>query len=568
MPIQKIDKYKERFLSETSGKIDRFYPTFGIKFDFFPRIIKGESVEPGLLNGRARDFFSARNDNLRIIKLDYMISLLKTFTITKPWYIKKITGLNNLMKINIENGRRLGKDATLDLEIDEDIDLKTLSFMDSYRSIVYDKKNMRHTLPTNLSRFDMKVYVTDIRNVLENAGSREGNLNVGEDVAGVVVYNLYDCNFEIQDFNFVNSINNEFDKTAIRHSIKIKVGRIYEQYNLPTERPFGVLGEGYASNDFDTDYNFLGNLFRINSLNEAELGNVYEIERNVNNTISDVRKIDNNPVITNDENLIREAKLNDDIYNQRLKRGWRTDRKKNIKNSLEDITVEIPKNETTISDIQTLVPKNEVSSITEQEVKSTKNESSIEQVNVEVKPNESKIENLKTLVPKNETEIKDTEVVSEENITNINDMQVQVPQNESQITNNSPTVPNNETTINQVNVSVPENTTSIAENKIIANENKTSISSESPTSYPNETLIDDVEISFLENTTDIPINKVQSNDNTTNIQRQMVEIGKNSPSNIEKVSVSYPENSITISSDKTSFSYNTIEKTRRLKEVK
>lgn len=274
--IDKYDKYRNKFISSSiEGIQDPLSLTFGLRFEFFPRIDPGESLEPGLLSNGARKFLSSRGDDFRVQKLDYFVSMLRKFSIDEPWWFTQLTGVNKLLELNMK-GARLPENVEFTVSARESIDMKFLSFMEAYRSTVQDKQYMREILTKNLRYFDMSVYLIDPRILIKQQGN---SMVYDDDTQGVVVLKLKDCEFIFNDYNgLLNSVSNEKTEDNITHTFNIKPRRIVEVYNLPTREIFGYGGTGYFSDDSRTDFNFLKNFIRPKSGLYAETGNERRIK--------------------------------------------------------------------------------------------------------------------------------------------------------------------------------------------------------------------------------------------------------------------------------------------------
>lgn len=271
------DIHRNKFIESSAGSIqDPPFLTFAIKFEFNSRLEPGDSIEPGLLNGDARSYLKTRGDLLRIQKLDYFKTLLKTFSVDEPWWFTSVTGLNELMKLK-SSGGRLPEDSKFNMTARETVDLRFLSMMEAYRSIVIDKKYMRDMLPKNLRKFDMSIFILDQRLLLKNDGSA---LKYDDDSQGVMVLKLKDCEFNFDDFSgMLNTLSNEKSGVFTQHNFSINVDRLYEAYNLPTGVIFGDTGAtGYYSDDTKDDASFIAGIMRPKSGSMAELGNERKIK--------------------------------------------------------------------------------------------------------------------------------------------------------------------------------------------------------------------------------------------------------------------------------------------------
>jgi hypothetical protein len=81
-----------------------------------------------------------------------------------PWYIQKVSGLEEIWKIDPEQSFR-GKDKKITFETLESIDLKMTYLMDLYRKAAFDAIHMRWMLPSNLRSFKMELVITEIRSM-------------------------------------------------------------------------------------------------------------------------------------------------------------------------------------------------------------------------------------------------------------------------------------------------------------------------------------------------------------------------------------------------------------------
>lgn len=91
------------------------------------------------------------------------ISGIKQVSEEMPWYFTKVTGLEEVWKINPMDSYR-GKEKKVTFDTLESIDLKITYLLDLYRKAVFDSVYMRYMLPENLRYFDMDIVVTEIRN--------------------------------------------------------------------------------------------------------------------------------------------------------------------------------------------------------------------------------------------------------------------------------------------------------------------------------------------------------------------------------------------------------------------
>ena len=79
-----------------------------------------------------------------------------------PYYLQSINGINSLFKVDHTSGIRL-KDAKIELECMEGLDLKITQLLNMYKKIVWDDVYQRWILPDMMRYFNMKIYISEIR---------------------------------------------------------------------------------------------------------------------------------------------------------------------------------------------------------------------------------------------------------------------------------------------------------------------------------------------------------------------------------------------------------------------
>ena len=79
-----------------------------------------------------------------------------------PYYLQSINGINSLFKVDHASGIRL-KDAKIELECMEGLDLKITQLLNMYKKIVWDDVYQRWILPDMMRYFNMKIYISEIR---------------------------------------------------------------------------------------------------------------------------------------------------------------------------------------------------------------------------------------------------------------------------------------------------------------------------------------------------------------------------------------------------------------------
>ena len=98
--------------------------------------------------------------------------LLRDITKNQPWFFQSIEGLDALYKVarpgyqDEDNGESLNpsRSGTITVTTLESLNLRMTALADLYNHATFDFINMRETIPRNLRRFRMYIYVTDLRN--------------------------------------------------------------------------------------------------------------------------------------------------------------------------------------------------------------------------------------------------------------------------------------------------------------------------------------------------------------------------------------------------------------------
>jgi len=98
--------------------------------------------------------------------------LLRDITKNQPWFFQSIEGLDSLYKVarggyqdqEKESDFNPSRAATIEIKTLESLNLRITALADLYNHATFDFINMRETLPRNLRRFRMYIYVTDLRN--------------------------------------------------------------------------------------------------------------------------------------------------------------------------------------------------------------------------------------------------------------------------------------------------------------------------------------------------------------------------------------------------------------------
>lgn len=105
-------------------------------------------------------------------KLDALIAFkkgLENINLNMPWYWQSIAGLDKLQAYD-PNEPYIGKDGNeLAIGCLESINLAITGLMRNYRNAVFDEETWSYVIPPNLRKFSVKIYVSDIRPLFNEA---------------------------------------------------------------------------------------------------------------------------------------------------------------------------------------------------------------------------------------------------------------------------------------------------------------------------------------------------------------------------------------------------------------
>lgn len=108
----------------------------------------------------------------KLAKLNSFKSILKKVNSEMPWVFQSITGLELARQYNDEEPWRGVDKPKIEIEcLEENIEFMITKMMSLYRNIVWDDKRNIRIMPTNISKFTVDVYVTEIRGFQANTGS-------------------------------------------------------------------------------------------------------------------------------------------------------------------------------------------------------------------------------------------------------------------------------------------------------------------------------------------------------------------------------------------------------------
>lgn len=329
-------------------------PTYlTVRIDFFPENILKRDIQRDAIDLRSNDIVSYDTmpcplldriseysthkylkenlgETMRADLLENFIKGLIDLSRDCPYYIKSVSGLNELIAIDPKRGARVDNSKVITLKCMEGLDLRILSLLNMYKKIVWDDVYQRWILPDMMRYFKMNIYVSEFR-IFHKSNTKSDEYNFSEHSIGKKESNFLSnlsvtntvkklasqigsiigkpkevlekgwrlmnnsinaniptlcfecdmCEFDISDiFSQLNelSISNPKEKMLDDIEIKIKVGNIKEKHNFKLfKQPVNTYDDSlakYLKNSTDTEkipgtlslYNRTGIIFDENGL--------------------------------------------------------------------------------------------------------------------------------------------------------------------------------------------------------------------------------------------------------------------------------------------------------------
>lgn len=173
----------------------------------------------------AEDYLNAIGSANRVAYLRSFKQFLYKLQEEAPWYFQKITGADALYKIDPNVNTK--KDAVLNFECLETVDMRISMLADLYRSAAFDFEHHREVLPYNLRTFKMRIHVFEMRTFNTSSGAI-ASLITGQsnqqynDLLSCAVNGNLNVNFSsipgqsTASNNSTNSLKSAFDAISIQ----------------------------------------------------------------------------------------------------------------------------------------------------------------------------------------------------------------------------------------------------------------------------------------------------------------------------------------------------------------
>jgi len=244
-----------------------------LNYDIMPHPLFGEQ---GSDNVSDRETYSAIDyliDSNEYTRAEMMKEFIDTFNELQnnfQWYFKSIDGVEDLLKINVESGRRILSDKRLTIHTMEGIDLRMSHLLNLYRKIAWDDTYQRWVLPEMMRYFTLRIYITEFRTFHEARIEDQTStvtkddmvLRILDDILPTWIIECEMCEFDIESFkfNYLNSLDVSETPGEATTSFSIKVGKIYETQIFKIFRNAYLVDKSLNGSDrlvsFDGGYKF------------------------------------------------------------------------------------------------------------------------------------------------------------------------------------------------------------------------------------------------------------------------------------------------------------------------
>jgi hypothetical protein len=135
---------------------DPTYLSFFFMFDYY-------SDHSPLLNGAAAEYLrNVVGSETRAKHLEDFIKILKKVNAQYPWFWQGVTGLETAKEYAM-NEPFWGEDKAIEIDCLETVELTVSAMMDLYRRAAFDFDRWVEVIPTNLRRFSLHIYVSEVR---------------------------------------------------------------------------------------------------------------------------------------------------------------------------------------------------------------------------------------------------------------------------------------------------------------------------------------------------------------------------------------------------------------------
>ena len=176
-----LERYKKGLQNNYGKYNDPTYLGFVLLFNDYdieesPLLVKDDNGE---IVGSALNYLKNIGQTDRFEYLKAFQRLLFDTNFWMPWFWQSITGIDKVWDYgNLKDPYKGGTESILTIETLESIDMRITALMDLYRRSCFDYEFRREILPANLRKFQVSVFIQEIRNIQVDFGTLGNALNV------------------------------------------------------------------------------------------------------------------------------------------------------------------------------------------------------------------------------------------------------------------------------------------------------------------------------------------------------------------------------------------------------
>lgn len=217
----------------------------------------------------AFQYLRSRNEDTRAKYLFYFVNGLYEIQKDYPFIFKKISGLQDLEKVDPTAGQRLKTPAKIKLECYDGLNMKMKTLFEFYRKATWDDVYQRWILPENMRQFKMIIYVFERRTFQDvemfSVDDQKQTLMSYSDLNAHIPVKAYECS--PCEFNISDTVAWKGDYEAAWSASNEETTQLsIEVKNVKTYFKNGLLSDTLAKS-----YDAMGkNLNDLNNYNNIE----------------------------------------------------------------------------------------------------------------------------------------------------------------------------------------------------------------------------------------------------------------------------------------------------------
>jgi hypothetical protein len=183
--LSTIERFRKGLQADYGKYNDPTYLGFVFLFNDFdikesPLLVRDAQQVGGALN-----YLAANNQSARFEYLKMFQELLLDTNYWMPWYWQTVEGIDKVWDYKkLSDPYKGGEESRLKVTTLESIDLRITALMDLYRKACFDYEFRREIIPSNLRKFQVTIFIQEIRNIQTDAGAIGNALNTVNRLAG------------------------------------------------------------------------------------------------------------------------------------------------------------------------------------------------------------------------------------------------------------------------------------------------------------------------------------------------------------------------------------------------